>query len=368
MTYDYLVVGAGFAGSTLAERLASQCGHSVLVVDSRGHVGGNAYDELDEHGIRIHRYGPHIFHTSSERVVRYLSQFTAWRPYEHRVLSHVEGRDVAMPICARTIAALYGLDLDPAQMTAFFDERREKLPEIRNSEDAIVARVGREIYELLFAGYTRKQWGIDARDLDASVCGRIPIRTDRDDRYFSDSFQAMPLEGFASMFERMLAHPKIDVVLGTRFEDVADRVRFDRIIYTGRRRTLPAYRRRQLSGPGTLHARQRIQTHHGSGTSAHHDRARVSARRGRSVLPDSTRGKPRALRALRGAGRGGEARDVRRSPRRISLLQHGSGRRIGARRVRSARHRTRRLGTRVTSRAARSRATVRRSFHSSRRT
>jgi UDP-galactopyranose mutase len=233
MTYDYLVVGAGFAGSTVAERLASQCGHRVLVVDSRAHIGGNAYDELDDHGIRVHRYGPHIFHTSSERVVRYLSQFTAWHPYEHRVLSHVEGRDVAMPICSRTIAALYGLDLDPAQMTAFFEERREKLPAIRNSEDAIVARVGREIYDLLFAGYTRKQWGIDARDLDASVCGRIPIRTDRDDRYFSDSFQAMPLEGFAAMFERMLAHPKIDVVLGTRFEDVADRVRFDRLVYTG---------------------------------------------------------------------------------------------------------------------------------------
>ncbi len=233
MTYDYLVVGAGFAGSTVAERLASQCGARVLVVDARPHVAGNAYDPLDEHGIRIHRYGPHIFHTSSERVVRYLSQFTAWRPYEHRVLAHVDGRDVAMPICNRTIATLYGLDLSPAQMAAFFDERREKLVAIRNSEDAITARVGRELYETLFAGYTRKQWGIDARELDASVCGRIPIRTDGDDRYFSDAFQAMPRDGFARMFERMLDHPNIELSLGTRFEDVADRVRFDRLVYTG---------------------------------------------------------------------------------------------------------------------------------------
>jgi UDP-galactopyranose mutase len=149
------------------------------------------------------------------------------------VLAHVDGRDVAMPICNRTIATLYGLDLSPAQMAAFFDERREKLVAIRNSEDAITARVGRELYETLFAGYTRKQWGIDARELDASVCGRIPIRTDGDDRYFSDAFQAMPRDGFARMFERMLDHPNIELCLGTRFEDVADRVRFDRLVYTG---------------------------------------------------------------------------------------------------------------------------------------
>jgi UDP-galactopyranose mutase len=233
MTYDYLIVGAGFAGSTIAERLASQCGARVLLIDARDHIGGNAHDPLDESGLRVHRYGPHIFHTSSERVVTYLSQFTAWRPYEHRVLSHVEGRDVPLPICNRTIAALYGLDLDAAQMAAFFAERSERFDAIRNSEEAIVARVGREIYELLFAGYTRKQWGIDARHLDASVCGRIPIRTNGDDRYFSDAFQAMPRDGFGAMFERMLAHPGIETLLGVTFEEIADRVRFDRLVYTG---------------------------------------------------------------------------------------------------------------------------------------
>ncbi len=233
MTYDYLVVGAGFAGSTVAERLASQCGARVLVVDARDHVAGNAYDPLDAAGVRIHRYGPHIFHTSSARVVDYLSQFTAWRPYAHRVLARVGDLNVPLPICAGTLAALYGLDLDEAEMLRFFEERRERLSAIRNSEDAIVARIGRELFETLFAGYTRKQWGVDARDLDASVCGRIPVRTNRDDRYFSDSFQAMPRDGFEALFRRMLDHPGIELELGRRFEEVADRVRFDHLVYTG---------------------------------------------------------------------------------------------------------------------------------------
>ncbi len=233
MTYDFLVVGAGFAGCTIAERLASQCGARVLVVEARSHVAGNAYDPLDDHGIRVHRYGPHIFHTSSERVRDYLSQFTTWRPYEHRVLARVGERDVPLPLSSRTIAALYGLDLDEAGMTAFFEARRDRTRPIENSEDAIVARVGRELYETLFANYTRKQWGIDARELDASVCGRIPIRTNADDRYFSDTFQAMPTDGFEALCARMLATPGIEVELSTSFEDAARRVRFDHLVYTG---------------------------------------------------------------------------------------------------------------------------------------
>jgi UDP-galactopyranose mutase len=165
--------------------------------------------------------------------VAYLSQFTAWRPYEHRVLANVEGRSIPLPICSKTIAALYGLDLDPAGMAAFFEERRERIGSIRNSEDAIVARVGRELYDVLFARYTRKQWGVDARELDASVCGRIPVRTSADDRYFSDTFQAMPRDGFAALIARMLEHPNIELSLGTRFEEIADRVRYDHLVYTG---------------------------------------------------------------------------------------------------------------------------------------
>jgi UDP-galactopyranose mutase len=233
MSYDYLIVGAGFAGSTLAERLASVCDARVLVVDARPHIGGNAYDPLDEHGVRVHRYGPHIFHTSSPRVVSYLSRFTAWRPYVHRVLASVGGRDVPLPICSKTLAALYGLDLNPAQMRAFFDERRERVGPVRDSEQAIVSQVGRELFETLFAGYTRKQWGREARELDPSVCGRLPVRTNDDDRYFSDTFQAMPADGYEALFSRMLDHPNIEVVLEQRFEDLPKTLRYDHLIYTG---------------------------------------------------------------------------------------------------------------------------------------
>lgn len=231
--YDYLVVGAGLAGATSAERLASALDATVLVVDARPHLAGNAYDPFDEAGVRVHRYGPHIFHTSSARVVEYLSAFTGWRPYEHRVVADVAGRHIPLPISARTLEALYGLDLNEAQTAAFFAARREPRALIANSEDAIVAKIGRELFDTLFAGYTRKQWGIEARELDASVCGRIPIRTDRDDRYFSDRFQMMPANGFTTMVERMLDHPRIDVALSTTFEEAAGRARFRHLVYTG---------------------------------------------------------------------------------------------------------------------------------------
>lgn len=232
-TYDYLVVGAGFAGATLAERLASELEARVLVVDMRSHVAGNAFDPLDGAGIRVHQYGPHIFHTSSDLVVAYLSRFTAWRPYEHRVLADVAGISVPLPISGATLQALHGLDLDEAGVQRYFDEQRVPMKRILNSEDAIVSKIGRVLYERLFRGYTRKQWGLDPSELDASVCGRIPIRTNRDERYFADSFQAMPRDGFAAMFERMLDHPRIDLALGTTFAEAADRVRFHHVIYTG---------------------------------------------------------------------------------------------------------------------------------------
>ena len=231
--YDWIVVGAGFAGSVLAERLASQRDERVLVIDRRPHVGGNAYDHLDAAGILVHQYGPHIFHTNSEAVVSYLSQFTRWREYEHRVLARVDGQLVPIPINLDTINRLYGLDLDPAGMEAFLQARREVPDEIRTSEDVVVATVGRELYEKFFRDYTRKQWGMDPSELSKSVTARIPTRTNRDDRYFTDTFQKMPADGYTAMFRRMLDHPRIEVALGTDLAEVRGKVPFRRMIYTG---------------------------------------------------------------------------------------------------------------------------------------
>ena len=231
--YDWIVVGAGFAGSVLAERLASQRDERVLVIDRRPHVGGNAYDHHDAAGVLVHQYGPHIFHTNSDAVVSYLSRFTRWRDYEHRVLARVDGQLVPIPINLDTINRLYGLDLDPEGMEAFLAARREAPVEIRTSEDVVVATVGRKLYEKFFRGYTRKQWGMDPSELAKSVTARIPTRTNRDDRYFTDTFQKMPADGYTAMFRRMLDHPRIEVALGTDLADIRGKVPFRRMIYTG---------------------------------------------------------------------------------------------------------------------------------------
>jgi UDP-galactopyranose mutase len=231
--FDYLVVGAGFAGSVVAERLASQLGKRILVIDKRPHIGGNTYDFYNEDGVLVHRYGPHIFHTSSQKVVDYLSCFTEWRPYEHRVLAQVDGKLLPVPINLDTINGLYDLKLDSAGMEKFLAERAEPRTEIRTSEDIVVSRVGRELYEKFFRNYTRKQWGLDPSELDSCVAGRIPVRFDRDDRYFSDSFQAMPLKGFTRLFERMLAHPNINVALSTNYRDVMSSYPSAKVVYTG---------------------------------------------------------------------------------------------------------------------------------------
>ncbi|HVM37442.1 MAG TPA: UDP-galactopyranose mutase [Sphingomicrobium sp.] len=232
--YDYLVVGAGFAGSVLAERLASQHQARVLLIDRRNHVGGNAYDEPDEAGILYHKYGPHIFHTNSEAVVEYLSQFTEWRPYEHRVLAQVRGQLVPIPINRTTLNLLFDAGLETDEDAArYLASRAEPVDEIRTSEDVVINAVGRELYELFFRGYTRKQWGLDPSELDKQVTSRIPTRTNTDDRYFGDSFQAMPLHGYTKMFEKMLDHPLIEKRLGADFREVRDEVEADHIIYTG---------------------------------------------------------------------------------------------------------------------------------------
>jgi UDP-galactopyranose mutase len=232
--YDYIVVGAGFAGSVMAERLAADGGHKVLVVDRRPHVAGNAYDRLDDAGVLMHQYGPHIFHTNSQDIVDYLSRFTEWRPYEHRVLAEVRDQLVPIPINRTTLNMLYnaGLETDD-EAAAFLAARAEPVAEIKTSADVVVSAVGDELYRLFFRGYTRKQWGLDPSELDKAVTARVPTRTNTDDRYFNDSFQQMPLEGFTRMFERMLDHPNITLMLGVDFADVKSRISHDALVYTG---------------------------------------------------------------------------------------------------------------------------------------
>ncbi len=231
--FDYLIVGAGFAGSILAERLANQSGKKVLIVDIRNHIGGNAYDHYNKAGILVHKYGPHIFHTNSRDVFEYLSHFTEWRRYEHRVLASVDGQLVPIPINLDTINKLYGLKLNSFELEKFFESVAEPKDSIRTSEDVVVSKVGRELYEKFFRNYTRKQWGIDPSELDKSVTARVPTRTNRDDRYFTDTYQAMPLHGFTPMFENLLNHPNIKVMLNTDYREIRDIIPFKEMIYTG---------------------------------------------------------------------------------------------------------------------------------------
>lgn len=232
--YDFLVVGAGFAGSVIAERLARKFNKRVLICDRRNHIGGNAYDHCNDDGILVHKYGPHIFHTNSMEVAEYLSQFTEWRPYEHRVLASVTGKLVPIPINRTTVNQLYGLNLQTEEeVDHFFEERAEKHEPVRTSEDVVVNRVGRDLYEKMFRGYTRKQWGLDPSELDALVTARIPVRTNTDDRYFTDTFQNMPKHGYTRMFENMLDHKNITIVVNTDYRDIMREIKFGEMVYSG---------------------------------------------------------------------------------------------------------------------------------------
>jgi UDP-galactopyranose mutase len=231
--FDYMIVGAGFAGSVLAERLAAGSGKKVIVVDRRPHIGGNAYDCYDADGLLIHKYGPHIFHTNSKEVFDYLTRFTDWRQYQHRVRASVDGMLVPIPINLDTINELYGLGLNAQQLTQFFADRAERRESVKTSEDVIVSKVGRELYEKFFKHYTRKQWGLDPSELEAQVTARVPVRTNRDDRYFTDTYQAMPRLGYTRMFERMLAHPNIKILINCDYREVRTVIPHRELIYTG---------------------------------------------------------------------------------------------------------------------------------------
>src|SRR5215213_2206406 len=231
--FDYLVVGAGFAGATIAERLASDAGKKVLICDRRPHIAGNAFDHHDEAGILVHKYGPHIFHTNAKEVFEYLGQFTDWRPYQHRVLAWVDGQLLPIPINLNTINQMYGTNFNSFQLEEFFQSLAEPRAQIKTSEDVIVSKVGRELYEKFFRNYTRKQWGLDPSELDAAVTARLPVRTNRDDRYFTDTYQVMPLHGYTRMFEKMLAHPNIKILLNTDYHEIEGVIPYREVIFTG---------------------------------------------------------------------------------------------------------------------------------------
>lgn len=228
----FLIVGAGFSGCTVARELAD-AGCQVQICDKRPHIAGNAYDELDAQGVLVHRYGPHIFHTNSQKIFDWLSRFTEWRLYEHRVLGVVEGKLYPFPINRDTLNMLYGLNLDEAGVAEYFGKVREPREPVRTSEDVVLNSVGRDLYEKFFLNYTRKQWGLEPSQLKAGVAARIPVRTNIDDRYFTDTFQAMPLHGYTAMFKNMLDHPCIKVETGVDFKNVSDLDSYDHIVYTG---------------------------------------------------------------------------------------------------------------------------------------
>jgi UDP-galactopyranose mutase len=231
--YDYLIVGAGYAGCVLAERLASQLGKKILLVEKRNHIGGNAFDSINEYGIRIHHYGPHLFHTNEEGIVQYLSQFSDWYPYEHRVMAFVNGKNVQMPINRNTVNQVMGLNFQTDEdVQRYYDREKEEIKNIRNSEDVVVSKVGRKLYELLYKGYTTKHWGVDPSELESSVCSRLPVRTNTDERYFDDRYQLMPLHGYSAMFNNMIKHKNISISLNTTFSEIPKGT-FDQLIFTG---------------------------------------------------------------------------------------------------------------------------------------
>ncbi len=233
--YDYLVVGAGFSGLTVAERMATLHGKTSLIIDRRGHIGGNAHDRYDDHGVLIHAYGPHYFRTNSARIRDYLSQFTSWHPVAYEIRSWTDGRYWHFPINLNTFEQIVGRPSTTEEMEAWLAERRVPIQQPRNSEEVIISQVGWELYEKFFKGYTMKQWKRHPRELDASVCGRIPLRTNRDNRYLNEEFQALPAEGYTRMFQRMLAAcgDKATLLLNTSYRDILPQARFRHLIFTG---------------------------------------------------------------------------------------------------------------------------------------
>lgn len=229
----FLIVGAGFSGLVAAHRL-SNAGHACTVVDRRPHLAGNAHDSHDKAGVLIHNYGPHYFRTNSERVLGYLSQFTGWHPVDYSIKSFTEGKFWPFPVNLNTFEELIGKPATTGDFAQYLAENRHHIPNPKNSEEVILSQVGSRLYELFFEGYTLKQWKRHPRELDPSVCGRIPIRTNRDDRYLSETFQALPDKGYTRMLENVLANsPNTTLQLNTGFAEAREKFPHDHLIFTG---------------------------------------------------------------------------------------------------------------------------------------
>lgn len=237
MKFDWLIVGAGFTGCTLAERIATQLGQKVLLIDRRGHIGGNAYDHYNEAGVLLHKYGPHIFHTNSVKVWRYLCNFTEWRPYYHHVLAVIDGRKVPVPFNLNSLYALFpprfAGKLEDALLGEFGFNVKVPILKMRDNPNPELRMLADYIYRNVFYGYTVKQWELKPEELDPSVTGRVPVYISRDDRYFQDTYQAMPLEGYSALFAKMVSHPNIEIRLNTDYREIEGRSDFNRMIYTG---------------------------------------------------------------------------------------------------------------------------------------
>jgi len=238
MKTDWLIVGAGFTGSVLAERIASQLGQTVILVEQRQHLGGNAYDYYDDHGVLVHQYGPHIFHTNAQYVWDYLAQFTEWRSYYHRVLAVINGKTVPVPFNLNSLEALfpphYAAKLAQQLIEQYGFDVKVPILKIRDTAKGEDLKwLVEYIYENVFLHYTVKQWGLKPEELSPSVTARVPIYISRDDRYFQDKFQGLPKFGYTKLFQRLLNHPKIKLLLNTRYQEVAEDIHYQRLIFTG---------------------------------------------------------------------------------------------------------------------------------------
>ena len=228
-----LIVGCGLSGAVLAERLASE-GHDITIIDKRNHIGGNCYDYIDENGILMNKYGAHLFHTNNDRVIEYVKRFADWRVWEHKVVGRIDEKYFPIPVNIDTVNTILDLDLrNEEDMSKWLEENQTKYENPRNGKEAAMNRVGEYLYNLIFHTYTKKQWDKYPEELDPSVLQRIPVRNNRDSRYFSDKFQALPSHGYTKMFENMLNNKNIKIKLQYDYFANQQGPDYDKIIYTG---------------------------------------------------------------------------------------------------------------------------------------